>query len=134
MTMNRDGRDDGLDLFFEAARAEPEPGSEVLMARILGDALRVQDLRVQEEAATRRVAAPGAPARGLLSALWEAVGGWPAVGGLATAAVAGLWIGFSPALGVGDAVFAALGGDSAESELGVFLTGFEYALEEGETG
>lgn len=62
--------------------------SDDLMARILGDAEAVQ-------AATAVTAAqpPSVRPAGILAAFLAALGGWPAVAGLASAAMAGVWIG-----------------------------------------
>lgn len=76
----------GIELYFQAARAAPEAASPALMARILADAEAVQ-------AATRRTPAPRRA--GLGEHLYRLLGGWPAMAGLATAAVAGLWLGTS---------------------------------------
>lgn len=89
--------DAALEAFFEAGRAfAPDPGTD-LMARIMADA----DAEIDARAPTRMPAgAPGArPAgKGLWAALVNGIGGWPAVASLATAAVAGVWLGFaSPA-------------------------------------
>jgi hypothetical protein len=78
--------DSGIEIFFEAARAAPEPASPALMARILADAEAVQ-------AASRKTPAPRRA--GLVEYLYRLLGGWPAMAGLATAAVAGLWLGAS---------------------------------------
>ena len=69
--------DDFLSDMFEEARATPAPVSGDLLARVLSDA-----------------AAANAPTgwRGLLAVL----GGWPTMGGLVAAGVAGLWIGVAP--------------------------------------
>jgi hypothetical protein len=72
--------DAGLEAFFEAARADAPVPSTALMARVLADAEAAQ---------------PKPPAVGLIAMLIEAVGGWRGLGGLATAACAGLWIGFA---------------------------------------
>ncbi len=91
--------DDGLEGFFEAARRmEPTP-SEALMARVLADALAAQPV-----APARRVPRPGAWAQ-----LREALGGWPALGGLATAGVMGLAIGIAAPAGLADLATALLG-------------------------
>ena len=84
-------------------------------------------------------AAGGRPAaaqpRGFWAALWSGLGGWPAVGGLAAATVAGIWIGYNPNLGVADTLVAALGGTAAaDAALADLATGFEFAFEEGEAG
>lgn len=79
-----------LDTFFAAGRAAaPEP-SDALMARIMADAAAVQ--------AAAATPAPAETTRGrdrfgLLGAFMAALGGWPAMAGLASAAVAGIWIG-----------------------------------------
>ena len=133
MTMtDTERRDDGLEAFFAAARAEPEPASEALMARVLGDAL-AQQRRTAPAAAPRGAVRAGRP--GLLAGLFVSLGGWPAVAGLGTAAVVGLWIGFSPALGVGQAMSDALvSGAAGDLHLVDYATGFEFAFEEGEAG
>ena len=103
-----DGRDLELERFFRAARtAAPEPSAAFL-----------DRLTVQAAAAQPRPAAPGRPRRrGLVSALASALGGWGALGGfaggMATATVAGLWIGLAgaptlvQAVGLGSTVTAA---------------------------
>lgn len=80
---NRDHRD--LEAALAAARtAQPQPSAD-LLSRIMADAEAVQPAPV-----------PQAPRR---SGLWPrtlaVLGGWRPVGGLATAAVAGLMIGYS---------------------------------------
>lgn len=75
----------GIEIYFKAARAVPEPAPSALMARILADAEAVQ--------ASRRTLAPRRA--GLGEYLYRLLGGWPAMAGLATAAVAGLWLGAS---------------------------------------
>jgi hypothetical protein len=102
---------DGLEDFFGAARRmRPDP-SEALMARVLEDALAAQ-----AAPAAAAQAAPVAAARvwrrarpGVLAQLREALGGWPAIGGLATAGVMGLAVGISAAAGLGDLTAALLG-------------------------
>lgn len=86
--------DAALEAFFVAARAAaPEP-SAAFLARVLAEAEAVQ-------AQAMRQADPApAPARqntwrGILAAL----GGWGGASGLATATVAGLWLGFTGAQG-----------------------------------
>lgn len=79
-----------LEAFFEAARDDAPVPSQDLMARILADAqaeLPVPAPIVRQAAAPRR--------RGLLASLLAAVGGWPSVATMATATVAGIWIGFA---------------------------------------
>lgn len=77
-----------LDAFFAAGRAAAPDPSEALLARILADAAEVQ-VSATAAADARRGRGPF----GLWAGLLAALGGWPAVAGLASAAVAGFWIG-----------------------------------------
>ncbi|PYF09792.1 hypothetical protein C8J30_107164 [Rhodobacter viridis] len=108
-----DGREDDLDLerFFRAARAAaPEP-SEAFLTR-----LAAQGLAEQARFAAPPVLRQAPKRRGLVATLVAAVGGWAALGGMAggmaTAMVAGLWIGLAgaptlvQAVGLGSAVTA----------------------------
>ncbi|KMK68102.1 hypothetical protein [Puniceibacterium sp. IMCC21224] len=83
MTHDRD-RTIGLDAFFEAARAQDSGADPDFLARLQADALREMPVA---QPRTRP---------GLLSEIWRAIGGWPAVAGLTAAAVTGLWVGMSP--------------------------------------
>ncbi len=84
-------------LLDEAASHAPEVPAH-LMAAVLRDAADLQP----------RVVA--APAR---HSLWESfldlIGGWPAMGGLAAAGLAGVWLGFSPPATLEAATARALG-------------------------
>lgn len=85
---------DPLTAYFDAGKAaRPEPG-DALMARIMADADRVQADRAVAAAPVR------APRRGWLTVVTQALGGWPAMAGLATATVAGVWIGVSAPSGL----------------------------------
>ncbi|MDT8326342.1 MAG: hypothetical protein RQ750_03005 [Roseovarius sp.] len=78
----------GLEVFFDAARRHGAEPSAALMARIGEDAQAVQALAQRP--------APQPTRRSTLSSqLYRLLGGWPAVAGLATAAVAGVWLGIS---------------------------------------
>ncbi|WP_300516596.1 dihydroorotate dehydrogenase [Aliiroseovarius sp.] len=85
--MTNTDRDDDkmLESFFEAGRADAPVPSQDLMARILADAQANMP-------APAPIATPAR--RGLLAGLLAAVGGWPSVATMATAAVAGVWLGF----------------------------------------
>jgi len=91
MAETRDDKDD-LGLFFQAAQRETAPLPDGLSARILGDADQVQ--------AGFLAFVGGADMSGTAPGLWrqvmEMLGGWPAIGGLATACAAGVWIGLAP--------------------------------------
>lgn len=85
--MTNTDRDDDkmLESFFEAGRADAPVPSQDLMGRILADAQANMP-------APAPIATPAR--RGLLAGLLAAVGGWPSVATMATAAVAGVWLGF----------------------------------------
>jgi len=95
---------DPLAAHFEALKAQaPEPDA-ALMARIMADADREQAVHVAPLARPSH--------SGLLAGLVNALGGWPAMAGLATAAVAGVWIGAVPPDGLAAAAQQVLGNDS----------------------
>lgn len=86
-------QNDPLEVFFDAAKgAQPAP-SEALMARVLADAETLQP--------SPEPVAPKMRRKGWFSAL----GGWPALAGLATATVAGVSIGVADPASVGDIAF-----------------------------
>ncbi len=74
-----------LDALFEAAQAQPEDLPDALLARIVEDA----------EAMQPQTVVPAQPQQSVWRGIAAALGGWPAFGSLATAAVAGLYIGVS---------------------------------------
>ena len=101
MTSERDDMAE-LDAAFAAARdAQPEP-SDALMARIMADAAAVQAGRVAAVRPSARRARRGAKVLALL-------GGWPALGGLVTATVAGVWLGLNPPPQMENLTFSYLG-------------------------
>ena len=89
---------DHLEDLFAAARSEPAQLPQALQAAMLADAQQVQQDRA-------KAMVPGGSKMGLHpqklpARLWQqftsAVGGWPALGGLAVASLCGLWIGLAP--------------------------------------
>ncbi len=78
----------GLEAFFDAARTHAPAPSADLMARVLNGA-------EAEQARLRRRAqvADATPQSGLLEQIYRLLGGWPAMAGLTTAALTGIWIG-----------------------------------------
>lgn len=80
--------DDDLEDIFAAARGTGAEVGDDLMARVLADAARVQPAPV---------AAPS-----IWSQIREALGGWPVLGGVAAAGLAGVWIGYAPPSAVSD--------------------------------
>lgn len=95
---------DALDALFAQARTTQMPPVDGLMARIMADAVQVtQDRQVL-------AAAPNGPVRspGIFAGLIAALGGWPALGGLAVVAATGLYLGVAPPAGltaIGQAVW-----------------------------
>lgn len=99
MTDRFDFEDTDLERFFRAARtAAPEPPAAFL-TRLAAQAEAVQAETVPARVVPARVvpARAARPRLGLVSALAAAFGGWAALGGMATATVAGLWIGLAGA-------------------------------------
>lgn len=85
MTMSeRDGDEIELDALFLAARRETAHLPPALEARMLADAT----LARRTDRAARW--------RDRLHRLLAGLGGWPAVGGLAAASAAGVWLGLAP--------------------------------------
>lgn len=100
--------DDRLESFFAAARdAAPVPGAGLLV-RVLAGAEAVQGAGVAPQV--------GRPKRGqgwaaviagaVASVIGDAPGGWRGLGGMAAAALAGVWIGYA---GLADGATGALG-------------------------
>jgi len=104
--------DHDLEAFFGAARRAAPVPSEALMGRVLTDALAAQDAQSVPISAPEQMLRPVSqqrPARpGLWAQLREALGGWPAFGGLAMAGVTGLAIGIAAPGGVMDLTAAVL--------------------------
>ncbi|MEL6960181.1 MAG: hypothetical protein AAGL89_14640 [Pseudomonadota bacterium] len=107
--------DSELDAILAQMRAEDAAPSDTLLDRIMADA---DDVLAGK--AANPVAAPQAPlSTGLFKGVMDAIGGWPAFGGLVAATMAGVWIGVAPPDGVttlasvvlGDTVEVSLFGD-----------------------
>ncbi|MFK7938821.1 MAG: hypothetical protein AB8B82_05540 [Roseovarius sp.] len=81
---------DTLEALFESARTHAPAPSAALMARVSTDA------HAQQGAATAHPVPVPVSAPGLWSQIWQGLGGWPAVSGLATATCAGIWLGVYP--------------------------------------
>jgi hypothetical protein len=87
-----DKPDFDLDELFDAARSDAGPIGDPLTNRILTDAARVQAawaMRRKEPA-------------GFAQQIGAAFGGWMGVGGLVSAGLVGIWLGFAPLEGVPD--------------------------------
>lgn len=114
-------------LFAQARSAAPEPSADFL-ARVLSDAEAMQPapagiMRSQDRAKLGF--------RSLFSSLSEAIGGWPAMAGLASAAVTGIFIGISPPQGLIDPIGIAFGDTSILSESLEYGDGFDFTQYEG---
>lgn len=98
--------DVALEAFFAAAKRTTPAPSDALLAKVMADALAAQEARQQAPARQRQQAARP----GVLAQLRDALGGWPAFGGLAAAGVMGLAVGLVAPLGQdGLALFAQSG-------------------------
>lgn len=86
--MTHEKEDDFLAEFFAAGRDKPLEPSADFLGRILSDAEQVQAGFASSETVV-------ATSEGWFASMLGAIGGWPSLAGLATATVAGLWIGFS---------------------------------------
>lgn len=106
MTMTNPNDDMLDDLFAQASAQPPAQPSDDLIARVLADAASVQPAP-----AAHVIGQPGLWAR-----IMDAIGGWPALGGLAAATVAGIWVGVAPPASVSD-LTARLMGDTVSVDL-----------------
>ena len=104
------------------AKAHPPEMSEGLSARMLADADLVQ-------AGWRKPTTSMAPASpGIWGQLLNLLGGWPSLGGLATACAAGVWIGFAPPSFLPDPVQLVMGSELELDLMGI--GGLEDAISE----
>ena len=96
MKVNKDNmlKDAELDLMFDAVRDTPPLPSDDLWARVHADSLAMMPEALSLPPALQPTSFPAARA-GLLAGLMAAIGGWPSVAGLTTAAMAGVWVGFA---------------------------------------
>jgi len=102
--------DAALEAFFVAARSDPPVPSDALMARIMADA----EAEAHGRDATMAVAQPARRTRrGLIATVIGALGGWPAMAGMVTATMAGVWFGFAAPDEVNALAGGLLGIDSA---------------------
>lgn len=83
---------DALDALFAQARTTNVQPTDGLLARVMADAVQVN-----REKQSQAVKPPGlVQSRGFLAGLIAALGGWPAMGGLAMATATGLYVGVAP--------------------------------------
>lgn len=86
-----------LEALFAAGRTAAPAPSAGFLARVLADAEALQAARGAAVAPVAPVMqrAPIPPRGGVMAALRGVFGGWGALGGMLSAAVAGVWIGFA---------------------------------------
>jgi len=77
-----------LDALLAGVRADTPAPPDALIARI------TEQASVEQKAFMKPPAKATRP--GVLGQFIQALGGWPALGGLATAACAGVWLGINP--------------------------------------
>lgn len=112
MNTDMDTDTNDLDRLFAEARQDMSL-PDALSRAILVDAAKVQTgFQAKLQVGCRDVAPDVAPPLGLWRQLLAALGGWPAMGGLATACAAGVWIGLAPPPFLPDLAQLAMGGAS----------------------
>jgi len=85
-----------LEVFFDAAKSRRTEASEVFLMSIVADASAQQVEQQQAPALSSFANLEASNAgRSLWSRIVSGIGGWPAVAGMASATVAGVWIGLS---------------------------------------
>ncbi len=116
-----------LDALLESLREDTaQDASPDLLARVLADAYEAQDGMAAAMPEEPVVAVPAPRSRGLLRSLLDAIGGWPAVAGLATATVAGVWIGYNPPTAFDDLTLSVLDSNYGyEMNIGDSLPAFD---------
>ena len=109
-------RETAVEAFFTAARQVPPAPEPAFLARLVVQAEAVQAEAVQAKVVQAKAVRVGpgfgeggaGGGRGIFAALASALGGWGSLGGMAggmaTATVAGLWIGLAGAPGLVQAV------------------------------
>lgn len=118
-----------LDKMFAGAKREPLEPSADFMSRVLSDA---QEMQPAPQGVMDKTPQKQGFFSEMLSGLSDAIGGWPAFAGLATAAVTGLWIGVSPPQGLIEPFGSVLGTDtSLLGETLEFGDGFDFTMFEG---
>lgn len=110
-----------LDDLFAQARTQDVTPAPDFMERVLQDAIAAQ---------TAATAAPAPTKAPWFRQLLSAVGGWPAVAGLATAGVAGLWIGINPPSAIATTTENLLG-TSSDLYLVDLMPSYDFSLAEG---
>lgn len=128
MAKTDDNTPDEMDLeaFFEAGRAAAPVPSQDLLARIMADA----------DAALVAPAPLARPAKrpSIWAIFTAAVGGWPSLAGMATAAVAGVWLGVAQPAMLSNVTAGMVPAADSAFELESLVAGYDSALTFEETG
>lgn len=93
-----DPSDDMLEDLFAQARDRAPEVSDDLMSRVLADAEMAQNMLPVVQ-----------PEPGLGKRLLDLIGGWPTLGGLVAATIAGFWVGVAPPVAVEDLTVGLIG-------------------------
>lgn len=126
MTDNKNLSDAELEqLFEEMAASNPVPTTD-LVARIIADADGVMNDRATGVIAVQKPLG----LRQRLASFLSGIGGWPAVAGLATATVAGIWIGYAPPSSVSDLASSYISTD-VSYDIGDYIPSFDLLSVEG---
>nr|WP_319949258.1 hypothetical protein [uncultured Shimia sp.] len=127
--MTKTDRDmDMLDDLFDGAASDPALApSPDFMARVLADAETHQEVMRAASVSpdpTRR-------SKGKLFRLMQSLGGWPTLAGLATATIAGVWVGFSATFTVLPDALTDVLGSTDDYYLTYLDSGYVFGDEEG---
>lgn len=114
--------DEIFDALMAEARASDVNVSDDFMARVLSDA---EVLQSNPGVADLEIA----PAS-MWSQFMSVIGGWPALGGVAAAGVAGLWLGLAPTATLDGFAADIVGGTTSVS----FIQDFDFMTEDGFDG
>lgn len=114
--------DEIFDALMSEARASDVSVSDGLMTRVLSDAEVLQN---KPEDAGFEI-----PPASIWSQFMSVIGGWPALGGVAAAGVAGLWLGLAPTAALDGLAADLVGGTTSVS----FIQDFDFMTEDGFDG
>ena len=103
-----DPSDTELNDLFDSIKVQKPLPSDDLMARVLADADALQP--EPQVISNPRSSQPRA-------SLWDMIGGWPALTGVAAAGVAGLWLGIAPPTSIDQWTASILGNTTSVSFL-----------------
>jgi len=126
MTKENQLSDQELDDVFAQEAANEQTLSPALMQRILEDADQVLAAQKAPE-----ISARPAGQFTLWHSFISAIGGWPGIGGLATATVVGIWIGFSPPAAIDELAETYLADKNSAYDFGDFMPSIDDLLSEG---